>query len=56
MAKKGNRHIVLLECPACKRRNYSTPINRVNMKEKKLELKKFCQQCKKHTQHKMVKI
>lgn len=56
MAKKGNRIIVLLECTKCKSRNYSTTLNRVNQKEKKVELKKFCVKCKKHELHKTVKI
>jgi len=55
MAKKGNRIIVLLECTTCKARNYSTTYNRVNQKERKIELKKFCKKCKKHTLHKTVK-
>lgn len=56
MAKKGNRIVVLMECQKCKSRNYSTSINRVNQREKKLKIKKFCKKCKKHTLHKMVKI
>ncbi|MBN2015987.1 50S ribosomal protein L33 [Candidatus Dojkabacteria bacterium] len=56
MAKKGNRLVVLLECEKCKARNYSTVINRVNQREKKLKVKKHCKQCKSHTMHNMVKI
>ena len=45
------REIVILECADCKNRNYTT------MKDKKkhtarLEMKKYCRFCKKHTTHK----
>ncbi|BAL81225.1 50S ribosomal protein L33 [Caldisericum exile] len=48
------RDIILLECTECKRRNYSTTINRKNNKDK-LQIKKYCKFCKKHTVHKEVK-
>ncbi|NCO28117.1 MAG: 50S ribosomal protein L33 [Caldiserica bacterium CG02_land_8_20_14_3_00_36_38] len=48
------REIVLLECTVCKRRNYSTTVNRQNNKEK-LQLNKYCKYCRKHTLHKEVK-
>lgn len=51
MAKKGAREIVGLICKDCGRQNYVTERNKVNM-EKKLELKKWCKQCKKITLHK----
>lgn len=54
MAKKGNRIIFLLECEICKARNYSTTKNRINTKEK-VGLKKYCNNCKKKTNHKEVK-
>ena len=41
---------VFLECTICKRRNYRT-----SKKERatyKLELKKYCRFCRKHTVHK----
>ena len=45
---------VILACTECKQRNYNT------MKEKKnnpdrIELKKYCKFCKKHTLHKETK-
>jgi large subunit ribosomal protein L33 len=43
--------IVVLVCKECKSQNYVTKRNKVNM-EKKLEIKKYCKKCKKHTLHK----
>lgn len=48
------RSRITLECTECKERNYNT------MKEKKLhpermETKKYCRFCKKHTVHKETK-
>ncbi len=56
MAKKGNRIVILFKCSKCKSTNYSSTINRVNQKEKKLTLKKYCKKCRKHTLHEMTKI
>lgn len=47
----GHRIIISLECQDCKRRNYSTMKNRRNSPEK-LEIKKYCRFCRKHTVHK----
>ncbi|NIT04471.1 50S ribosomal protein L33 [Candidatus Saccharibacteria bacterium] len=55
MAKKGNRPFLRLECSECGSQNYTTTKSRVNTQEK-LELKKFCPKCRKHTIHKEVKI
>ncbi len=55
MAKKGAREIVGMICKDCKSQNYVTERNKVNMDVKgrgKLELKKYCQTCKKQTLHK----
>jgi large subunit ribosomal protein L33 len=52
MAKK-DRTIVILACTVCKNRNYYYAIGR--KKEKKLEVKKFCANCVKHTLHKETK-
>ena len=55
MAKKGAREIVTMICSVCKSQNYVTDRNKVNMDTKgkgKLELKKWCQVCKKQTLHK----
>ena len=52
MAKKGeNRERVTLECTECKRENYSTEKNRKNTTER-LELNKYCSNCKKTSTHK----
>jgi len=48
------RDILQLACQACKRRNYSTTKNKRTMTEK-LELKKYCRFCRKHTAHKETK-
>jgi len=51
MAKKGARELVAMVCKDCKSQNYVTERNKVNM-EGKLEIKKFCKNCKKITLHK----
>jgi large subunit ribosomal protein L33 len=48
------RIIILLQCTECKRRNYSTMKNKKNTTDK-LELKKYCRHCRKHTAHKETK-
>ncbi len=50
MAKK-KKPIIKLCCGVCKRVNYFTTKPKI-MVEEKLELKKFCKWCKKHTPHK----
>ncbi|OPX18015.1 50S ribosomal protein L33 [candidate division WOR-3 bacterium 4484_100] len=47
------RVIVTLACKNCKNRNYTTTKNK--KKQKKLELKKFCPNCRSHTIHREVK-
>ena len=44
---------ITLACNVCKNRNYSTLKNK--KKQERLELKKFCRVCRKHTAHKEVK-
>jgi large subunit ribosomal protein L33 len=46
--------IINLACTDCKRRNYSTTKNRKKTSER-LELRKFCRACRKHTPHKEAK-
>ena len=53
MAKEA-RIIVTLACTECKQRNYSTNKNKKNTPDK-LELKKYCPHCRKHTPHKETK-
>ncbi len=48
------RDIITLACGDCKRRNYSTTKNKKTIPDR-LELKKFCKFCRKHTNHKETK-
>jgi large subunit ribosomal protein L33 len=51
MAKKDARIFVWLICTTCGKQNYVTSRNKVNTP--KIELKKYCNQCKAHVIHKM---
>jgi len=44
------RVIVSLDCTECKRKNYGTTKNKQKTTDK-LEKKKFCNSCRKHTLH-----
>lgn len=55
MAKKGHRQRFLMACPECNRRNYVTVRNTYRTKDK-LELKKYCPQCRVHRPHKETKL
>ncbi|MBI2623651.1 MAG: 50S ribosomal protein L33 [Candidatus Liptonbacteria bacterium] len=58
MAGKKSKHsenLIGLRCTACKRRNYYSSKNKKKV-ERKIELKKFCEWCRKHTSHKEVKV
>lgn len=46
---------VSLQCTECKRKNYVTTKNKKKSKGK-IELKKYCPYCRKHTVHKEVKL
>jgi large subunit ribosomal protein L33 len=48
------RDIITLACVDCKNRNYTTTKNKKTTPDK-LELKKFCATCRKHTAHKETK-
>ena len=48
------RDIVALACNDCKRRNYSTTKNKKTTPDR-LELKKYCRFCRKHTGHRETK-
>ena len=48
------RSIITLACTECKRRNYSTIKNKRNTPDK-IEFKKYCRFCHKHTVHKETK-
>ena len=45
------RDNVILQCVDCKERNYVTTKNKKTTPER-LEFKKFCSRCRKHTSHK----
>ncbi len=47
-------NLVKMECAECRSINYHTYRNKKKVKEK-LILKKFCKNCKKHTDHKETK-
>ena len=51
MATKSTRMKVTFECTECKSRNYDSFKNKRNDPDR-LELKKYCPTCKKHTVHK----
>lgn len=48
------RDIITLACTECKRRNYSTTKNKKTTPDR-LEIKKFCKFCQKHTVHRETK-
>ncbi|MEK7742763.1 MAG: 50S ribosomal protein L33 [Elusimicrobiota bacterium] len=45
------REWLFLECPGCSNRNYRTNRSGI-VNTPKLELKKYCRFCRKHTTHK----
>lgn len=47
-------NLVKFECGQCKRVNYFSKKNKKIIKQR-LELKKFCRHCQKHTPHKETK-
>ena len=54
MATKYKEKLIKFECSECKRVNYYSQKNKKQIKER-LELKKHCKWCKKHTLHKETK-
>jgi large subunit ribosomal protein L33 len=48
------RDIITLQCGDCKNRNYTTTKNKKKTQDR-LEFKRFCRACRKHTVHKEVK-
>lgn len=52
--KKGARIIITLACTECKERNYTTEKNRHN-DPGRLELRKYCPRCRRHTLHREVR-
>jgi len=51
---KAQEKVVKLQCSVCKRLNYYKQKNKKTV-ERKLEFKKFCKWCRKHTIHKETK-
>lgn len=51
MAKKGSRVLLGLVCEVCHKVNYVTQKNKVTTTTA-INLKKYCNKCKKHTMHK----
>jgi len=47
-------NMIKLECTDCKTINYYSSKNKKKLKDR-LEMKKFCKGCKKHTAHKETK-
>ncbi len=45
------REIITLECTVCKERNYTTTKNK-RVHTQRVEFKKYCRFCNKHTVHK----
>ncbi|MEK7555353.1 MAG: 50S ribosomal protein L33 [Patescibacteria group bacterium] len=55
MAKsKFSENLIKMRCSVCKQNNYYTRKNKKKV-ERKLEYKKFCKWCRKHTIHKEAK-
>ena len=48
------RDFITLECTVCKERNYSTTKNK-KKQTNRVEYKKYCPRCNKHTVHKETK-
>ncbi len=48
------REMITLQCTDCKERNYTTMKNR-RKHQARLETRKFCRRCRKHTAHKEIK-
>ena len=48
------REKIILVCEECLNRNYNTTKNKA-LSTKRLEIKKFCPHCNKHTMHKETK-
>jgi large subunit ribosomal protein L33 len=48
------REIITMACQACKQRNYTSTKNKRRTPDK-LELKKYCRFCGKHTLHRETK-
>ncbi|WP_281244471.1 50S ribosomal protein L33 [Halobacillus alkaliphilus] len=54
MRRERMRNKVVLACTECQSRNYSSYTNRSNQSNR-LEVRKFCKKCGKHTLHRETK-
>jgi large subunit ribosomal protein L33 len=54
MAKAENRPVILLACTECKERTYATEKNKKNDPQR-LELRRYCPRCRRHTLHREAK-
>ena len=58
VAEAGTRlnmqEVITIRCMDCKHRNYSTTKNKKNVTDR-LELKKYCKWCRRHTSHREVR-
>ena len=54
MAKVQARPVIQLACTECKDRSYSTTKNKKN-DPNRIELKKYCPRCRRHTLHREAK-
>ncbi|MCX6744037.1 MAG: 50S ribosomal protein L33 [Candidatus Parcubacteria bacterium] len=50
----SQENLIKLECTVCKKTNYYSQKNKKIIKER-LQMKKYCRHCKKHTLHKETK-
>ena len=46
------RDNIILECTVCKERNYTSTKNK-KLHSQRVEFKKYCPRCNKHTSHKL---
>jgi len=51
---KDARAIVTLACEVCKERNYTSSKNKKSNQDR-VQLKKYCSSCRKHTVHKEIR-
>lgn len=49
------REIIALVCDQCKRKNYTATKNK-KLHTEKMQVRKFCAACRKHTNHKEGKV
>lgn len=52
MAKSEKRVKIAFVCTVCKTQTYITEKSKINEQGVKISLKKYCPNCKKHTEHK----